>query len=142
VRCPVCQEQAPLELIAGTEVTVGTVAVALERRPVVACRAGHLATPQEVVRTAMAAVEDSVLKARSRLLRGDACSACGTPLTMPVRRTTRAVSVEGDADRPVLTLRFDLPSVRCAECGADQVPSRSQEDLVVSVPAVLSPPAS
>jgi hypothetical protein len=142
VRCPVCDEEAPLELIAGTEVTVGTVAVALERRPVVACSEGHRATPREVVRAAMRAVEDTVVQARSRLLRGDACRTCGTPLTMPVRRTTRAVTVEGDADRPVLTLRFDLPSVRCVECGADQVPSRSQEDLVVSVPAVLSPPGA
>jgi hypothetical protein len=137
--CPVCHEQAPVELRETAEVTVGTVAVALERRPVVACPQDHRTTPQAIVRAAMGAVEDSVVQARSRLLRGDVCRLCSAPLTMPVRRTTRAVTVEGDEDRPVLTLRFDLPSTRCPDCGVEQVPSRSQEDLVVSVPAVFSP---
>jgi hypothetical protein len=139
MECPVCHEEAPVELRGVVEVTVGTVAVALERRPVVACEEDHATTPQAIVRAAMGAVEDAVVQARSRLLRGDVCRACSTPLTMPARRTTRAVTVEGDADRPVLTLRFDLPSTRCPDCGVEQVPSRSQEDLVVSVPAVFSP---
>jgi hypothetical protein len=140
VVCPVCGIEAGVELLGAAEVTVGTVAVALERRPVVACPDGHRATPREVVGAAMSAVEDHVVQARSRMLRGDVCRACGTPLTMPVRRTTRAVTVEGDEHRPVLTLRFDLPSTRCPACSVEQVPSRSQEDLVVSVPAVFSPP--
>lgn len=138
LRCPVCNDASPIELRDPSEATVGTVAVALERRPVAACTSRHDATPPEVVDAAMAAATSALPRARKRLLRGDACGACGAALTMPVRRTVRPVTVEGDADVPVLTLRFDLPSVRCSECGVDQVPSRSQEDLVVSVPAVFS----
>jgi hypothetical protein len=142
VHCPVCRVEAPLELTGGHEVTVGTVAAAIERRPVIACPQAHGATPQEVVGAAMGAVEANVPRAVGRLLRSDACVACGTPLSMPVRRTTRAVTVEGDARRPVLTLRFDLPSTRCPACAVEQVPSRSQEDLVVAVPAVFTPRSS
>lgn len=142
MRCPVCQQAGPLELHGSAEVTVGTVAVALERRPVVACPQDHQATPREVVSSAMAAVEELIPQARSRLLRRDACHACGAGLTMPVRRTERPVTVEAEGERGVLTLVFDLPSSRCPECGADQVPSRSQEDLVVAVPALFArPPA-
>ena len=142
MHCPVCQDEGPLELAEANEVTVETVAVAVERRPVVACPAQHTTTPREVVRAAMAAVEDQIVQARGRLLRRDVCQGCATPLTMPVRRTTWSVTVEGDAQRPVLTLHFDLPAVRCTSCGMEQVPSRSQEDLVVAVPAVFSPPRS
>ena len=140
MRCPVCQESAPLESAGSAEVTVGTVAVALEARPVVACQARHRATPGEVVGAAMAAVEELVPQARSRLLRSDACRSCGAALTMPVRRTERPVTVEAEGQRPVMTLLFDLPSSRCPDCGADQVPSRSQEDLVVAVPALFARP--
>lgn len=140
MHCPVCRVEAPLELVGGHEVTVGTVAVAVERRPVVACPDDHRATPQEVVGAAMSAVEDNVQRAVSRLLRADVCVACRSPLSMPVRRTTRGVTVEGSDERPVVTLRFDLPSTRCPSCSVEQVPSRSQEDLVVCVPAVFSRP--
>jgi hypothetical protein len=140
VHCPVCRAEAPIELVGAAEVTVGTVAVAVERRPVIACPEGHRATPQEVIGAAMGAVEANIPRAVGRLLRGDACVSCRARLSMPVRRTTRAVSVEGDDERPVLTLRFDLPSTRCPECSVEQVPSRSQEDLVVSVPAVFTRP--
>lgn len=138
MRCPVCGQDAPMERHRPAEVTVGTIAVALESRPVVACDARHEATPGEIVGAAMAAIERLVPQARSRLLRGDACHECGTALTMPVRRTELPVTVESEGQRPVMTLLFDLPSSRCPDCGADQVPSRSQEDLVVAVPALFA----
>jgi len=138
LRCPVCHEAASLQLSSGAQASVGTVAVALERRPVIACEQRHEATPPEVVDAAMAAATSSLPRARKRLLRHDVCGACGAALTMPVRRTVRPVTVEGDSEVPVLTLRFEVPSTRCPECGVDQVPSRSQEDLVVSVPAVFA----
>ncbi len=137
-RCPVCGSEAPVELAGGTEVTVGTIAVAVDRRPVVACPEGHRVPPAEVVDAGMTAVRDQVSCARSRLLRGDACVECGDALTMPARRTVRPVTVTPPGEVGVLTLRFDLPSTRCAACGTDQVPSRSQEDLTVAVPAVFA----
>ena len=134
-----CQQVAEVELRAPREATVGTVAVLLERTPIVACPSEHAATPPELVETAMRATEETVPQARRRLLRSDACSNCGSELVMPVRRTTRAVTVE-PPHGPILTLRFDLPMSRCPTCGVDQLPTRSQEDLVVSVPAVFAIP--
>jgi hypothetical protein len=135
--CPACQELARVELRGGNEVTVGTVATLVEQRPVVACGAGHALTPPEVVGAAMEAADAQLLRARRRLLGPDRCGACGTRLTMPVRRTVRSIVVDGDG-LPVITIRFDLPSSRCPECGVDQLPTRSQEDLVVSIPAVFA----
>lgn len=135
--CPVCGEPGSLERAGPAAVTVGTVAAATEQRPVVACPHAHAASPPEVVGAAMDAAEASIPRARSRLLRGDACSGCGTALTMPVRRTERNVTVEA-AGWPPFTLRFDLPVTRCPDCGREQVPSRSQEDLVVVVPALFA----
>jgi hypothetical protein len=57
---------------------------------------------------------------------------------MPVRRTQRAVPSMLPDCRPV-TIHFDLPMTRCPDCGLDQVPSRSQEDLVVVIPALFAP---
>jgi hypothetical protein len=139
VRCPVCDAEAALELRAPNEVTVGTIGAVVERRPVVGCPDDHGATPAEVVGAAMEAVDASVSRARSRILRADVCRSCGSGLTMPVRRTTRTVTVE-DPRMPILTLHLDLAMTRCSECGADQVPSRSHEDLTVVVPAVFAPP--
>lgn len=138
MQCPVCEQDAPLRPRGSAEATVGTVAVALEARPVVDCRADHGATPREVVDAAMTAVEEHVPRARPRLLRRDACRACGAVLTMPVRRTERPVTVPATDERPTLTLLFDLPATRCPACAADQVPSASQEDLVVAVPALFA----
>lgn len=135
--CPTCGEQAEVVLTAGREHTLGTVAVLVEQVPAVSCSQGHAATPPALVDAAMAAATEAIPRARSRLFRDDACGACGHALTMPTRRTVRPVTVE-PADGPVFTLRFDLPSTRCPHCGVDQVPSRSQEDLVVIVPAVFA----
>lgn len=137
MRCPVCELDAAVELRAPNEVTVGTVAASVERRPVVACPGDHGASPPEVVGAAMEAVDGAVPRARSRLLRGDGCRSCGAGLSMPVRRTARAVSVEAP-DVAVVTIHLDLPMTRCGECGFDQVPSRSHEDLTVVVPALFA----
>jgi hypothetical protein len=137
-RCPVCDAEARVELRTTSEVTVGTVAAAVERRPVAVCADGHEATPAEVVGATMDAVDASVPRARSRLFRTDVCRSCGSGLAMPVRRTGRTVTVE-DPSLPIVTVHLDLPMTRCGECGEDQVPSRSHEDLTVVVPALFAP---
>jgi hypothetical protein len=58
---------------------------------------------------------------------------------MPVRRTERPVTIVEVPPLPVTTLRFDLPTTRCPECGLDQVPTRSQDDLSASVRALFAP---
>lgn len=58
---------------------------------------------------------------------------------MPVRRTTRTVSVVGE-DLPVLTVHVDVAMTRCPDCGLDQVPSRSQQDLADLADVLADPP--
>jgi hypothetical protein len=120
-------------------VTVGTVAAVIERRPVVVCPDEHGASPTEVVGAAMEAADESLVRARTRVLRAEVCRSCGSVLAMPVRRTTRSVTVESPT-LPIVTLHLDLPMTRCAECGLDQVPSRSHEDLTVVIPALFALP--
>jgi hypothetical protein len=137
VSCPRCGESAAVVAGASAEATVGTVAAQVERRPVVDCSGQHGLTPPAIVGEAMAAVDAAVPRARARLLRGDACLDCREALTMPVRRSERAVTVE-PANGPVTTLHLDVPLTRCGSCGRDQVPSRSHEDLTVVVPALFA----
>lgn len=135
--CPICDEVGDLVLGGPAEVTVGTVAAALERRPVVACPQRHAATPPACSGAAMDAAEDALPRARARWLRDDRCRGCGAALRMPVRRTQRTVTAAIE-DLPPQTIHLDLPMTRCPDCGLDQVPSRSQEDLVVVIPALFA----
>lgn len=132
MRCPACGRPGRVELGQPRQVTSGSIAGVLERVPVVRCDSGHRepglstrATVAEVLRRC----RDAIPHARSRLLRGDTCSACGARLLMPVRRTERVVTLDGIDDLPVMTLRFDVPMTRCPDCGVDQLPTRSQEHL-------------
>ncbi len=136
-RCPLCGAAASTVLTGPAETTVGSVTVLLERRPVLRCEAGHTGVDDEAIAAAMDAVDASVVRARRRLFRGPVCGSCGESLTMPPRRSERAVTVPAAGDRPVLTLRFALPLVRCPSCATDQLPTSGQEDLVVSVPAAF-----
>jgi hypothetical protein len=141
--CPACDAAGALELTGGREATVGSVAGVIDRLPVVRCDAGHrtLATATAAVTgAALAQVRAAVPYARARRLRREeACSSCGQPLTMPVRRTDWPVTLErpGGLDA-VLTLRLDLPATRCPGCGTDHVPTRSQGDLEDTVRGLLA----
>lgn len=136
--CAVCGAHGDVVPGPPREITVGTVAATVERRPVVACPAAHSASPPQLAGRAMDAVGVAIARARSRLLRSDRCDGCREVLAMPVRRTTRTVSVESP-DIPVVTIHLDVPMTRCGACGLDQVPSRSHEDLTVVVPALFAP---
>jgi hypothetical protein len=141
MRCERCGEDGPLELHTGGEATIGTVAGVLERRPVVTCPAGHRTTPPPVRQAAGQAVEEQVARARSRWRRRDVCAACRAPLTLPARRTGRTTTVVTEV-APVHTIHLDLPMVRCGDCGQDQVPSRSQDDVARVIAALYEPPTT
>lgn len=126
--CPACGETGPVGLRGPSEVTLATVAAALEQRPVVDCPTGHERTPTSARPATDEALARAIPRARQRRLRREVCERCGAPLTMPVRRTARPVSIEA-SDLPVLTVQIDLPMTRCPGCGRDQVPGRSQPDL-------------
>lgn len=135
--CPQCGRTAAVVLDGPTETRVGTIMASVEQCPVVACDAGHRLVPPEVVGAAMEAVDERIARARSRLLRRDVCSACDTVLSLPARRSVRTVTVVS-AVAPVVTIHLDVPASRCPDCGLDQVPSRSHEDLVVAIPAAFA----
>jgi hypothetical protein len=141
MRCEVCHQVGTLEWRPGTEVALGTVAGVLDRRPVVACPAGHDCSPASGPSAASAAIEERLDLARARRIRGDACRHCGESLTLPVRRTHRSVTVT-DPELAVHTLHLDVPMVRCGGCGRDQVPSRSQQDLLALAAAVYAAPGA
>lgn len=137
--CRVCGVAATPRPGRPREATVGSVAAVAETMTVVPCPDGHDAPPA-VEDAAHAAVVAALPQATRRLLaRGDRCGRCDAPLTMPVRRTERPVTLIEVDPLPVTTVRFDLPTVRCTECGLDQVPTRSQDDLRRAVAALFAP---
>ena len=117
-----------LRLGAGTEVEAGTVAAALERRPLIACPSDHDRSPDAAVEAGQQAARAQLPRSQEKLLRGSRCVSCGARLTLPVRRTRRTVTVTGDGV-PVHTLHLDVPMTRCGECAWDQVPGRSHDDV-------------
>lgn len=115
----------------------------LEQVPGLRCDRGHrqpVTAVPEVAAHMRVRILAAIPRSRSRLLRGEVCRADGTRLTMPVRRTTRIVTVEGIGDVPALTVRFDLPMTRCPACALDQLPVRSQADLDDAVRRLTEPP--
>lgn len=139
MNCPVCGAAGVVVAGRPREATVGTVAVLCATGPVVACPDGHRAPP-DVGDAVVAACRGALPHARARRLRRiDVCERCGTPLTMPVRRTVRPVTVDQIDGLPVTTLRFDLPTTRCPECSTDQVPTRSADDVAAAARAAFTP---
>lgn len=123
---------------AAREAVVGTVSGLLEAGWLVACPEGHRSPPDlgDEVADEVAA---RLPQARRRTLgRSDRCSSCDAALTMPVRRTERSVSVTEVAALPVTTVLLDVPSTRCLECSADQVPTRSSDDVRAVVVALFA----
>ena len=124
-RCGACDRTSTTVML---EVAHGSIAVLAEGLAVTRCACGHDEVPGHVGTTLAESVAARLPIANPRRLRSDVCVACARPLTMPVRRTVRAVTAT-PSGTPVTTLRFDLPMQRCSECGLDQLPSRAHEDL-------------
>ncbi|MEX1178214.1 MAG: hypothetical protein WEB09_07105 [Nitriliruptor sp.] len=139
--CASCGRFGPLVAGAGRERTHGTVAALLEAGWIVACPAGHRRSP-DIGAAVVAEVHERLPVAeRRRLGRVDRCTTCAGELSMPPRRTERAVPIADLPGVPVTTIRFDLPSTRCPSCSTDQVPTRSIEDVRQVVLALFAPDA-
>jgi len=79
----------------------------------------------------------SVLSARAR----DRCAACLEPLVLPLRATSRSVTVEPPLGTP-FTVTLDLPLSRCPECGDDNVPSELATAVLTATLAAVGVPVS
>lgn len=145
VPCPVCGRPGPVVLAGSREATHGTVAALVERAPVVSCPDGHRAAAPlggPAASSCLARLPHARPQRRrwGRVGRvEDRCGACDTPLTMPVRRSERAVTLDDLDGVGVLTLRLDVPTTRCPACGLDQVPTRSVPDVTAAVEALFTP---
>ncbi|WP_130649615.1 hypothetical protein [Egicoccus halophilus] len=117
----------------GDECTVGTVAAVVEQRPRWRCRHGHDAGPVLTAARVHDEVVALVAMARRRRLRGDdRCANCGAALTMPARRTVWPLTLTDPDGTVAVTLTLDLPATRCPDCGRDQVPARSVDDVLTT----------
>lgn len=119
-RCPGCGgEQRPIALPAA-QARTEVVTASVDARTVVRCDPGCSDT-----RSLLGSALDRALDAGLTFGRGrpDAasCAGCTELLDLPMRATTRSVTVEPPAAAP-FTLTFSLPLVRCGGCGADNVP--------------------
>jgi uncharacterized protein with PIN domain len=136
-RCPRCDRRLERRPLAPREVTHGTVAVVLEGADELVCPEGHHhepAPPDLLASLQRATGHDVLVSRRTRLRKQLRCGACDAELTVPGRRTTRSVSAPVP-DVGVVRATFDLPMLRCPDCGREQVPEEvGRRDL----PAVLA----
>lgn len=109
---------------AGSEVTAGEVVVTAPPRPLATTGRTPRRTERRAARVALA----RLVRARWRPVGADRCGSCGAGLTMPARRTVRAVTVEPPAAAP-WTLEVRLLLTRCPDCAVENVP-------VATVPAL------
>lgn len=84
------------------------------------------------------AVRGAVDVGRRTAFRGTLrCGACDTPFALPGRRTTRTVTITGDA--PAVTITLDVPVLRCTEDAIDNLPPEALDDALAVVAALVAP---
>jgi hypothetical protein len=107
-----------LEPRPGRELTSTGLTVAVEARRALRCGHGHPDRTER--RAALRAMDQQTATARRTLRVREGCGACGLPLELPQRRTTRHVTVEPELAAP-FTLTLTLPVSRCPDCGVDNL---------------------
>lgn len=121
----------------------GAVRSLLEEAPTRACPAGHDGpqTDPSLADHVVGDVREGLLVARRSRLpwRPQRCGACGEPLTMPGRRTTRSVTVTS-APGPPFTATLDVPMLRCTECVAENLPREVWPDVEAAIRGALQAP--
>lgn len=137
--CPVCGQPATWTTGPPREAAQGAVAALLEPGLTLRC-AEHGAQPLRVARdAAIGTARDRLPRARRCRVRRTCCADCGARLVLPARRTRRGLTVEA-AGLPVHTIHLDIALTRCPDCGVDQVPWSSQEDLDALLAVLYDPP--
>ena len=71
----------------------------------------------------------------------DRCGGCATALDLPLRATTRALTIE-PADGDPFTITLGLPLGRCPSCGCDNVPSALAGAVAVAALTAARAPLS
>jgi uncharacterized protein with PIN domain len=140
-RCPQCEQRLEHRPLGPREATHGSVAVVVEGAGELVCPEGHHREPAspDVLRSLRdAAGRDILVSQRTRLRRQLRCGVCEAELTVPGRRTTRSVSAPVP-DAGVVRATFDLPMLRCPDCGREQVPEEvGRRDLPAALDATMA----
>jgi hypothetical protein len=127
VECPNCGIALQPAPRPGAEGRSGPIAVSVDPRTVLTCP-NACGSTDDALRVAIGrAVRERLLLATGRRTAAH-CGRCGAVLDLPMRATTRSVTVEPDAAGP-FTLTFQAPLIRCGECGGDNVPPELTDDL-------------
>jgi len=142
--CPSCGAEQRTRPYGGGTAQVGPLHAHVEVHQLVDCDDGHAA--RTVDAALLRTVSEQLVMARRRWRGGEHCGGCGAELDLPMRATTRAVTVVPDdaarGQHTPFTVTFDLPVTRCGECAADNVPSALQADVRgVAMQALRAPSA-
>ena len=125
-RCPDCDAALLVTAVPAARATSGPVEVSVEPHRARVCPrrsegrcAGRRSDALLDAALILAIEQRSVAAAGSR--RAGRCGDCGSDLDLPMRATTRPVTVE-PSDDPPFTLTLAIPVVRCGDCGVDNLP--------------------
>jgi len=125
--CPGCGAALQARRAPGAQVASGPVTAMVEAHDVLVCPKG-CPTPAKDLSTLLTRTLSRALLFSTGDARTVRCGDCGAVLDLPMRATTRAVTVEPDGLSP-FTLTFAVPVARCGECGLDNIPAALTQDV-------------
>jgi hypothetical protein len=119
--CTTCGAPIRTIQVPGADHSSGPVRSTVDPRTALRCTPGCRAPDEALTLALQRAISAGLLSAVGRA-RPQRCGDCSAPLELPMRATTRAITVEPDGLAP-FTVTLSLPVIRCGECGRDNVPS-------------------
>ncbi len=131
VTCPVCRAAFRTSRADGSEHRSGPVRVVVEPRDAQRCTPG-CPGPDDALAAALGDATSVGLLVATGPTRSRHCGDCDGPLDLPMRATSRSLTVAPEGTAP-FTVTLDLPVVRCGECGRDNVPGELSMGLTRSI---------
>jgi hypothetical protein len=129
--CAACGAPRTARPHGGGTAEVGPLRAQVEPHELVDCHDGHAG--RAVDAALLRAVSEQLTVARRRWRGGDHCGGCSAALDLPMRATTRAITVTPEGTAPAghspFTVTFELPVTRCGGCAVDNVPSALLADV-------------
>lgn len=127
-RCTVCGGALGAVLRPASDVRRGPVAAAVEAHHRQHCSACGGAGDDRALTTAVLGALDERLLVGAGRPTAARCGSCDAALELPMRATTRAMTV-APSDGAPFTVTLALPLVRCGSCAVDNVPPELGDDV-------------
>jgi hypothetical protein len=138
--CPTCLVPLRTVTLPAGQGRSGPVSTTVDPRSATVCPSGCTTTAgAPSTRRIDDAVEQRMTFGTGRT-RSVRCGACAAVLDLPMRATTRSVTVE-PVDGPPFTVTFTLPVVRCGGCGTDNVPPELRDHVRLSIRVACGEPS-